>query len=154
MAVRQGNNTYLEFVDLMSNLCDRHLAIESFDNGTIDYLDSSAVNRKYPYIFLRPMATLYADKLRTLSFELYSLDQPKLKSSSHAELMSNTEIYIYDLMAYFNFGPVAIQQNYDVTMTSCVPVNEGFQNRVFGWVANWDVTVPYKLDYCNFPEYP
>ena len=135
---RQGNNTYLEFITLMQNLCTAHLAIKSFDNGTIDYLDASAVNRKYPYIFLRPMNTLYVDKTVTRSFELYSLDQPKVKSQSHAELMSNTEIYIYDLMAYFNFGPTAIQQYYDVTMTDCAPVNEGFQNRLFGWVASWE----------------
>jgi hypothetical protein len=154
MAVRQGNNTYLEFINLMSNLCARHLAIASFDNGTIDFMDASLVNRKFPYIFLRPMNTLYADKLVTRSFELYSMDQPKLQSSSHAELMSDTEQYIYDLMAYFNFGPTTIQQNYDVQMVDCVPVNEGFQNRVFGWVATIDVIIPYKLDYCNFPEYP
>ena len=148
------NVPYLEIINLFETQCNKHLAIASFDNGTIDFLDASAVNRKYPYIFLRPMNTLYADRQRTLTFELYSLDQPKNESQSHAELMSDTEMYIYDLMSYFEFGPTTIQQNYDAVMTSCVPVNEGFQNRVFGWVASLDIITPFNLNYCVYPDYP
>ena len=100
------------------------------------------------------MNTLYADRQRTLSFELYSLDIPKVKSQSNTELMSDTEMYIYDLMSYFEFGPDAIQQNYAANMTDCIPVNEAFQNRVYGWVANLDIVTPFNLNYCVYPEYP
>lgn len=148
------NVPYQEIVQLFQSRCDAHLAIASFDTGTLDYLDASAVNRKYPYIFLRPMNTLYADKIRTLSFEMYSLDIPKVKSQSNTQLMSDTEMYIYDIMSYFEFGPDIIQQNYSATMTDCVPVNEAFQNRVYGWVANLDIATPFNLDYCVYPEYP
>ena len=148
------NVPYTEIIDLFKSRCDAHLAIASFDTGTIDYLDASAVNRKFPYIFLRPMSSLVADRERTLSFELYSLDIPKLKSQDHAELLADTEMYIYDLMSYFEFGPSAIQQNYDMVVNDCVPVMEGFQNRVFGWVANIDIVTPFNLNYCVYPEYP
>ena len=148
------NVKYSEIIDLFQTRCDQHLAIASFNSGTIDFLDSAAVNQKYPFIFLRPMNTIVADRQRSLSFELYSLDIPKLKSSSHVELLSDTEQYIYDLMSYFEFGPDAIQQNYDFIMNDCVPVNEAFQDRVFGWVANIDIVTPYNLNYCVYPEYP
>jgi len=148
------NVKYSEIIDLFQSRCDAHLAIASFNSGTIDFLDSAAVNQKYPFIFLRPMNTIVADRQRSLSFELYSLDIPKLKSSSHVELLSDTEQYIYDLMSYFEFGPDAIQQNYDFIMNDCVPVNEAFQDRVFGWVANIDIVTPYNLNYCVYPEYP
>ena len=46
------NVPYSEIIDLFQQRCDAHLAIASFDSGTIDYLDASAVNRKYPFIFL------------------------------------------------------------------------------------------------------
>lgn len=148
------NVPYSEIIDLFQSRCDAHLAIASFDSGTIDYLDASVVNRKFPYIFLRPMNSLVAERQRTLSFELYSLDIPKLKSSSHVELLADTEFYIYDLMSYFEFGPSDIQQNYDMEITDCVPVMEGFQNRVFGWVANIDIVTPFNLNYCVYPKYP
>ena len=148
------NPRYEEVVNLVKSRCDAHLAIASFETGTIDFLDSSAVNRKYPYIFLRPMNSVYADRMRTLSFEMYSLDQPNNKTQSHLELMSNTEGYVFDIMSYFNFGPDDIQQNYEASLTSCVPVNEGFQNRVYGWVASLDISTPFNLNYCVYPEYP
>jgi hypothetical protein len=37
-------------------------------------------------------------------------------------------------------------------MTALTPVNEAFQDRVFGWVANIDVLTPWKWDYCDFPS--
>ena len=154
MAISRVNVPYLEIVNIINQACDEHLAIASFDNGTIDFLDASAVNRTFPYVFLRPMATQYADKLRTLSFELYSLDQPKVKSQSHAQLMSDTEQYLFDILAYFEFNTtdLTLQRYYTATMTSAAPVNEGFQNRVFGWVASLDIVTPWNLDYCNYPR--
>ena len=150
----ERNVRYEEIVDLVESRCDAHLAIASFETGTIDFLDASAVNRKFPYVFLRPMNSFYADRTRTLSFEMYSLDQPKNQTQSHLELMSDTEGYIYDIMGYFNYGPDDIQQNYEMILNDCSPVNEGFQNRVFGWVANIDIVTPFNLNYCVFPEYP
>jgi len=55
------------------------------------------------------------------------------------------------LMAWFNFGQTNIQQTYDITLQNILPVNEAFQDRVFGWVATINVTTPFKLDYCSYP---
>ena len=146
------NITYEQIVGQFQLACDQHLAIASFDSGTIDYLDASAVNRLYPYIYLRPMNTLQANRVRTLSFELYSLDQPKVASSSNTQVISNTELYIYDLMAWFNFGPAVRQQTYQVDMVNAIPVNEAFQDRLFGWMATVNVVTPWVEDYCNYPD--
>lgn len=155
MAERLTRNVpYSEIIELFQSRCDAHLAIASFDSGTLNNLDASAVNRKYPYIYLRPMSTLLLDRTRTLSFELYSLDIPDLNTSSHIQLLTDTEFYIYDLMSYFNYGPDDIQQNYDMAINDCIPVNEAFQDRVFGWMASIDITTPFNLNYCVYPEYP
>lgn len=146
------NITYEQIVGQFQLACDQHLAIASFDSGTIDYLDASAVNRLYPFIYLRPMTTLQAGRLRTLSFELYSLDQPKVASSSNTQVISNTELYIYDLMAWFNFGPTVRQQTYEVDMVTAIPVNEAFEDRLFGWMATVNVVTPWVEDYCNYPD--
>jgi hypothetical protein len=41
---------------------------------------------------------------RSLTFELYSLDIPKLSDASPLKIKSDTEQYIYDLISYFNLG--------------------------------------------------
>lgn len=146
------NITYEQIVGQFQLACDQHLAIASFDSGTIDYLDASAVNRLYPFIYLRPMSTVQANRVRNLSFELYSLDQPKVASSSNTQVISNTELYIYDLLAWFNFGTTARQQTYEVDMINAIPVNEAFQDRLYGWMATVNVVTPWVEDYCNYPD--
>lgn len=146
------NITYYNIVQDFQAACQAHYQIASFDSGTLDYLDASAQNRVYPYVFLRPLSTVLADRTRTLGFELYSLDQPKIGSSDNLSVVSDTEMYIYDLMAWFNFGPASRQQVYEINLTSAAPVNEAFQDRVYGWVANIDVITPFMLDYCNYPQ--
>ena len=146
------NLTYYNIVKDFEAACNAHYSINAFDSGTIDFLDASAVNRLYPYVFLRPINAVLAERQRTLSFELYSLDIPKVKTQDNIQVVSDTEMYIYDLMAWFNFGPADRQQWYDVVLNSCAPVNEAFQDRVFGWVGSIDVITPFNLDYCNYPQ--
>jgi len=146
------NLTYRQVTDEFKAACDAHLAIASFETGTIDFLDASSQDRLYPYIFLRPMGTLQAPNQRTLTFELYSLDIPKLSGGSNIDVISNTEMYLWDLMAWFNVGTTQRQQTYDVVMNSATPVNEAFQDRVYGWMANVNIISPFALDYCNYPQ--
>ena len=146
------NLTYQDIVNAFQQACNAHLQIASFDSGTIDFLDASAVNRLFPFVFLRPISAVLADRTRTLTFELYSLDQPKIGTSNNISVVSDTEQYIYDLLAWFNFGPADRQQWYDVQLASAAPVNEAFQDRVYGWVGTINVVTPFNLNYCNYPQ--
>jgi len=146
------NLTYRDVINAWEAAATAHLQIASFDSGTIDFLDASAVDRLYPYIFMRPLSATVADRVKTYNFELYSLDIPKLSAGNSIDVVSNTETYIYDLVAWFNFGPASRQQYYDVQINNSAPVNEAFQDRVFGWVANINVITPFNLDYCNYPQ--
>jgi hypothetical protein len=146
------NLTYQQIINDFQAACDAHLQIASFDSGTIDFLDASAVNRLYPFVFMRPLSANLAERTRTLTFELYSLDQPKLGTSNNISVVSDTEQYIYDLMAWFNFGPAERQQWYTVNLVSAAPVNEAFQDRLYGWVATINVVTPFNLDYCSYPQ--
>lgn len=146
------NIPYRDIVQEFDSACQLHSQIASFDAGTIDYLDASSQNRLYPYIFLRPVSALYTEGVRTNTFELYSLDQPHVSDGMNIDVISNTEIYIYDLMSYFDYGPASRQQVYSVTMTNCVPVNEAFADRLYGWVATIDVATPFALNFCEYPS--
>ena len=150
---RRHNITYDQIIEQFIAATSAHVGINQFDTGTLDFLDANAVNKLYPYVYLRPLASQgVVDKIRGLTFELYSMDVPKLSDESPVNVLSNTEMYIYDLIAWFNQGPPNRQTIYQVDMTSIAPVNEAFQDRVFGWVATIDVNTPFKWDYCDYPQ--
>jgi len=151
--------TYKQIVETFQSASNAHLAIKSFAEGALDYLDASSQNVKYPYIFLRPLTSpginLNANGIsgtRTLTFEMYSLDVPNLKDASPLNIKSNTEQYIYDLIAYFNLG--SQQQTEFITLQNITPVDEAFNDRAYGWVGVLNYTDIAILDYCAFPDLP
>lgn len=148
--------TFKDIVDIFQTACNAHAAVNTFYWGTLDKLDSTSQNVQYSYVFLRPMTStgiLTSDNgqsgTRSLSFELYSLDVPKLTESDYLQVMSDTEIIIYDLISYFNLG--AMQQTSMITLDTITPVNEAFNDRVYGWVANITYVEQAILDYCVYP---
>ena len=95
--------TYQQVVETFEAACNAHLAIKSFAEGALDYLDASSQNIKYPYIFLRPITSTGIvlnengiSGTRQLTFEMYALDVPKLSTASPLKIKSDTEQYIYE----------------------------------------------------------
>ena len=143
--------SYKEVVEIFETAANNHLAIKSFASGPLSYLDSNSQNIRYPFVFLRPITSVgFINNVRTLTFELYSLDQPKVSNENALQVMSNTELYLYDIGAYIRVGTE--QQTMDFEMTQLNPVNEAFQDRVYGWVATINYTEPAVYDYCNYPD--
>lgn len=149
--------TFKQIVDTFETACNATPAVKTFAYGTIDKLDSTAQNVLYPYIFLRPLTSpgiQLSDNgvsgTRTLTFELYSIDIPKLTEEDYLQLMSTTEQTGYAIISYFNLGPN--QTNSFLTLTNIAPVNEAFNDRVYGWVYTLDYTESGVLDYCSFPS--
>jgi hypothetical protein len=149
--------TYKQVVETFQSASAAHLAIKTFAEGALDYLDASSQNVKYPYIFLRPLTSpginLNANGIsgtRTLTFEMYSLDVPKLSDASPLKIKSDTEQYIYDIISYFNLG--SAQQTEFITLQNITPVDEAFNDRAYGWVGVLNYTDSYVLDYCAVPD--
>ena len=144
--------TYKDIVTDFTEATTAHLAIKSFAEGAIDYLDANSQNIKYPFMFLRPLVSPgLSGNIRTLTFELYSLDVPKLSNESPLLVKSNTELYIYDILGYLRFNNTNTPYGVDFVLNNITPVNEAFNDRVYGWVANVNVTQDAVYNYCNFP---
>ncbi len=144
--------TYKQTVDTVQAAANAHLAIQSFAEGPISYLDAHSTDIKYPFMFMRPLSSPgLAGRVRTLNFELYMLDVPKLSDESAIQLKSRTELYLYDVLGYLRYGPTN-EYTMDFNLTSITPVNEGFQDRAYGWVGGISITSEGVYDYCNYPD--
>ena len=149
--------TYKSVVDQFEAACDAHQAIKQFGEGSIDRLDSLFQNVKYPFAFLRPLQstgmvlnTNGVSGARSLNFEFYMMDIPQLTDVDVLKLQSQTEIYIYDIIAYLNLG--AVQREEYITLNNISPLYEAFNDRVAGWQANITFNSYGVLNFCNFPS--
>lgn len=149
--------TYQNVVNEFRTACDQHLAINEFGEGSIDRLDSLNQNIKYTYAFLRPIQSTGlvlsqngTSGERLLSFEFFMIDIPQLTDTDVLKIQSQTEMYIYDIIAWFNLGQS--QQVQYITLNSMLPLCESYNDRVAGWASNITVHTQGILDFCNFPK--
>ena len=143
--------TYKDIVDKFQRASEYHTFIESFGHGGLDKLND-AMNQPYPLLWIRPLQStgLLPYGQRTLTFEVYMLDIPKLDRSTDITTMSDCERALYDVYAYFRDG--AEQQEYEIEMATITPIQEAFQDRVFGWMATVDIiTDSSGISICNVP---
>ena len=143
--------TYLEIVEKFQSAATYHDAINSFGHGSLDKLND-VTNQAYPLLYVRPLNSLGVQPYggRQLTFEVYLLDLPKLDRSTDIQTMSDAERMLYDVYTFFRDG--AEQQTYEIAMTGITPVQEAFQDRVFGWVGTFNIlTDSSGLTICNIP---
>ena len=146
-------HTYKDIVGYFEEACTKHQGISSFAEGAIDYLDAHSQNIKYPFVFLRPLVSSgITANSRSLTWELYALDVPKLSDESPLDVKSRTELLIYDVCSYINYGPVNNSEWIDLTMANLTPVNEAFNDRVYGWVCQVTLEEAGIFNYCFYPE--
>lgn len=151
MASNNNYRSFQEVVGLFEDATTAHLAINTFKYGTLDKLDSSLQNVQYPYIFLRPLSSQgLQDNTRQLQFEMYSLDIPRLTESDYLGVMSDTEQYVYDIISWFSNG--VYQQDLFVNLVNITPVNEAFNDRVYGWVSLITYNEEGVYNYCDYPS--
>ena len=144
--------TYKEIVHKFESAGNYHTYINSVGHGGLDKMNDNT-NRTYPLLWIRPIASqgLQPYGQRTLTFEVYTLDLPKLDRELDIQVMSDTERANYDIYTFFRDG--AEQQKYEISMTGIVPVSEAFQDRVFGWVSTVDIiTDSSGITICNIPH--
>lgn len=141
-----------EIINVFELAVNQNNYFKGFGFGPIDDLDA-VVNQGYPLFFVRPMTSpglTNEGRLRTLTFEVYALDVPKVSQQDTRVALSNTEQGIYDVYSYFNDGP--IQYDIQVSMSNIAPLNEAFQDRAVGWVSTITIIGDASgVSYCDIP---
>ena len=146
---------YQEIVNVFELAVQENKFYKGFGHGSIDNLDA-VVNRGYPLLFMRPLSsqglTGQDGRVRTLTFELYSLDVPKISDEDKRFSLSNTEQGIYDVYAYFLDGPV--QYDFSLSFVNIVPLIEAFGDKAAGWVGTINIeSTASGISYCKIPGY-
>ena len=146
---------YQEIVNVFELAVGENEFFKGFGHGSIDNLDA-VVNRGYPLLFMRPLSSQGLSgqdgRVRTLTFELYSLDVPKISDEDRRFSLSNTEQGIYDVYAYFLDGPV--QYDFSLSFINIVPLIEAFGDKASGWVATINIeSTASGISYCKIPGY-
>tara|TARA_R110000822_G_scaffold61319_5_gene151814 strand:- start:2110 stop:2556 length:447 start_codon:yes stop_codon:yes gene_type:complete len=144
---------FQEIVNLFELAVAQNQYYKGFGFGAIDNLDS-VVNRGYPLMFMRPLSSPGLSgqdgRVRTLTFELYSLDVPKLSDQDRRISLSNTEQGIYDVYGFILDGPV--QYDFSMSFLNIVPLIEAFGDKAAGWVATINLeSTASGISYCNIP---
>ena len=89
-------------------------------------------------------------RVRTLTFEMYSLDVPKISDEDRRVSLSNTEQGLYDVYGYILDGPA--QYDFGMTFGNIVPLIEAFGDKASGWVATINLeSTASGISYCNIP---
>lgn len=144
---------YQEIVNLFELAVGENVFYKGFGHGSIDNLDA-VVNRGYPLLFMRPLASPglsgFDGRVRTLTFELYSLDMPKISDEDRRISLSNTEQGVYDVYSYILDGPA--QRDLQIEMTGITPTIEAFGDKASGWVATINIIGDSQgVTYCDIP---
>ena len=103
--------TFKEIVAKFESAAYYHTAINTFGYGSLDKLNDNQ-NIAYPLLYVRPISSLGVQPYgqRTLTFEVYLLDLPKLDRTTDIQTMSDAERMLYDVYTFFRDG--AEQQTY------------------------------------------
>jgi len=144
---------YQEIINLFELAVGENQFYKGFGHGSIDNLDA-AVNRGYPLLFIRPLASPGLSgqdgRVRTLTFEMYSLDVPKISDEDRRISLSNTEQGLYDIYGYILDGPA--QYDFSMTFSNIVPTIEAFGDKAAGWVGTINIeSTASGISYCNIP---
>lgn len=145
---------YDQIINTFELAVNQNQYFKGFGHGSIENLDA-VVNRGYPLLFMRPLSSQGLSgvdgRVRTLTFELYSLDVPKISDQDRRVSLSNTEQGLYDIYSFILDGPV--QYEFGMTFSSLVPLIEAFGDKASGWVATINLeSSGTGITYCNIPE--
>ena len=147
------NLTLSSIVQEFRTAAEAHLSVESFEAGTLSNISYSYEDKDYPLVYLRPLNVSLVNRERVHTFDLYVLSNTSQDTNEQfIDILSENEMILWDLVAWFNFGTTANQQTFDLTVGRANPASEVFDDKLSGIVAEIKVTTPFLLDYCSYPQ--
>ena len=135
--------TYNGVISYFKEFADKHFQINSFTDGSLDKIDLKKIN-DYPVLHIDITGSDIQDKTIVYNVDVYIITATKNDSESfRVSALSNTLMIMQDLRAEFYEGKYIVPKLLLLRGSeelSCKPIEEDFNNRVYGWSTSMSVT--------------
>lgn len=148
--------TYNGIIDYFREFADKHFQINSFTEGSADKIDLKKIN-DYPTLHIDITGSDIQDKTIVYNVDVYIITSAQEDDETQrVNALSDTLMIMQDLRAEFYDGKYIVPQLLLLRGSeelSCTPIEESFNNRVYGWSTSMSVTGINEATRCTIP-YP
>lgn len=148
--------TYNGIIDYFREFADKHFQIHSFTEGTADKIDLQKIN-DYPVLHIDITGTDIQDKMLVFNLDVYIITSAQSDDEAQrVNALSSMLMIMQDLRAEFFEGKYVVPKLLMLRGSeelSCTPIQEDFNNRVYGWSTSMSVTGINEATRCTIP-YP
>lgn len=148
--------TYNGIIDYFREFADKHFQIHSFTEGTADKIDLKKIN-DYPVLHIDITGTDIQDKMMVFNLDVYIITSAQSDDEAQrVNALSSMLMIMQDLRAEFYEGKYVVPKLLLLRGSeelSCTPIQEDFNNRVYGWSTSMSVTGINEATRCTIP-YP
>jgi len=148
--------TYNGIIDYFKEFADKHFQIHSFTEGTADKIDLKKIN-DYPVLHIDITGTDIQDKMLVFNLDVYIITSAQSDDEAQrVNALSSMLMIMQDLRAEFFEGKYVVPKLLMLRGSeelSCTPIQEDFNNRVYGWSTSMSVTGINEATRCTIP-YP
>ena len=148
--------TYNGIIDYFREFADKHFQIHSFSQGTADKIDLQKIN-DYPVLHIDITGTDIQDKMLVFNLDVYIITSAQSDDEvQRVNALSSMLMIMQDLRAEFFEGKYVVPKLLMLRGSeelSCTPIQEDFNNRVYGWSTSMSVTGINEATRCTIP-YP
>ncbi|QDP57690.1 MAG: hypothetical protein Unbinned6486contig1001_5 [Prokaryotic dsDNA virus sp.] len=150
--------TYTGIIQYFQKFADQHMQINSFSEGAIEQIENRKIT-EYPLLHIIVSGCNIQDNTMIYDIDVYILTgiEDDKSAGTRQDAVSSTLMIMQDLRSEFFKGkyllnyPILLQGSEDI---SCEPIEEDFQNRVYGWSTSISVTGVNESTQCNIPYHP
>jgi len=148
--------TYNGIISYFKEFADKHLQINSFTQGSADKIDLKKIN-DYPVLHIDITGTSIQEKTIVFSVDVYIITASQSDDEiERVDALSSTLMIMQDLRAEFYEGKYIVPKLLLLRGSEeldCNPIEESFNNRVYGWSTSMSVTGINEATRCSIP-YP
>lgn len=152
--------TYSGIVSYFKDFANKHTQINSFSFGELEQLETKKIN-EYPILHILVTGTTIEDNTISYDVDAYILTGINEGRSDESEWredsLASTLLIMQDLRSEFFKGKYIVNPQLLLQGSesiSCTPIDESFNNRVFGWSTSITVEGVNESTQCNIPYVP
>ena len=150
--------TFTGILAFFEKFANQHMQINSFSEGDLSKIELKKIN-EYPLLHVDITSTSIEDNTIVYNVDAYILTGINNDEADEwrEDSLANTLLIMQDLRTEFFKGKYVVGQDLllqgSETIT-CNPIDEQFNNRVFGWSTSMSVTGVNESTACNIPYSP